>query len=238
MRAGLSRLKETSMLLHIPQVLNAAQLQDIRKALNQGDWVDGKQSSGAQAAQAKQNRQLSTACTQFDALSGLVANALNKHPLFIAGVLPLHTLPPMFNRYENGGCYGNHTDNSLQANQQTGQKVRTDVSVTVFLNPPEEYEGGELVIEDHFGAQEIKLDAGDAIAYPSTSLHRVEPVTKGCRFASFLWIQSLIRHHGQRAMLFDLDMTIVKLRHQLGDTPEVLALTNHYHKLIQQWAET
>jgi len=226
------------MLLHIPQVLTPDQLREIRSTLDQGEWVDGRQSSGAQASQLKQNRQLSTACRQFNALSAQVAKALNQHPLFISGVLPLHTLPPMFNRYEQGGNYGNHTDNSLQANRLTGQKVRTDVSVTVFLNAPGDYEGGELVIEDQFGLQEIKLDAGDAIAYPSTSLHRVEPVTKGCRLASFLWVQSLIRQNTQRAMLFDLDMTIVKLRNQLGDTAEVLALTNHYHKLIQQWAET
>ena len=163
--------------------------------------------------------------------------ALQQHPLFVSAVLPNTVLPPMFNRYESGGNYGNHIDNAIQTNRFSGQQVRTDVSTTVFLNDPEEYEGGELVVEDSYGTHEVKLDAGDAIVYPSTSLHRVEPVTRGVRIASFLWTQSLVRDAWRRSMLHELDMTILKLRHLHGDTAEVVALTGHYHKLLQQWAE-
>lgn len=226
------------MLLHIPKVFSAEQVTDIRHTLLKSSWIDGRNTSGPQAAAQKQNRQMDTACAEFACLSQLVADALNRHPLFMAAVLPRHVLPPMFNCYEGGENYGNHIDNTVQTNRFNGAKIRTDVSTTLFLSNPDEYDGGELVIEDSYGTQEIKLDAGDAIVYPSTSLHRVEPVTRGTRFASFLWSQSLVRNATQRAMLFDLDMTIIKLRHQLGDTAEVTALTGHYHKLIQQWAET
>lgn len=226
------------MLLHIPQVLTATEVADIRQVLDTEGWVDGLRSSGAQAANVKRNLQLDTASPVFAPLSQRIAQALQRHPMFVSAVLPRHMLPPMFNRYEGGGHYGNHIDNTIQTDRFTGQKVRTDVSTTVFLSDPDEYEGGELIAEDSFGAHEVKLDAGDAIVYPSTSLHRVEPVTRGVRVASFLWTQSLVRDAGRRSMLFDLDMTILKLRHGLGDTPEVVALTGHYHKLLQQWAET
>lgn len=226
------------MLLHIPQVLTPSEVAEIRQVLDTQGWVDGLRSTGPQAANVKRNLQLDVSSPVFTSLSQRIAQALQRHPLFVSAVLPATMLPPMFNRYEGGGHYGNHIDNTIQTDRFSGQKVRTDVSTTVFLSSPEEYEGGELIAEDSFGTHEIKLDAGDAIVYPSTSLHRVEPVTRGVRVASFLWTQSLVRDAWRRSMLFDLDMTILKLRNQLGDTAEVVALTGHYHKLLQQWAET
>lgn len=226
------------MLLHIPQVLTATEVAEIRQTLDTQGWVDGLRSTGPQAANVKRNLQLDTASPVFAPLSQRIAQALQRHPLFVSAVLPNTMLPPMFNRYEGGGHYGNHVDNTIQTDRFSGQKVRTDVSTTVFLSAPDEYEGGELIVEDSFGTHEIKLDAGDAIIYPSTSLHCVEPVTSGVRVASFLWTQSLVRDAWRRSMLFELDMTILKLRNQLGDTAEVVALTGHYHKLLQQWAET
>mgnify|MGYP006188629979 CR=1 FL=1 len=224
------------MLLHIPQVLTPAEVAGIRQTLDTQGWVDGLHSTGPQAAQVKHNLQLDAASPVFQPLSQRIAQALQRHPLFASAVLPAHMLPPMFNRYEGGGHYGNHIDNTLQTDRFTGQKVRTDVSTTVFLSATDEYDGGELIVEDSFGTHEIKLDAGDAIVYPSTSLHRVEPVTRGARVASFLWTQSLVRDAWRRSMLFELDMTILKLRSQMGDSAEVVALTGHYHKLLQQWA--
>jgi PKHD-type hydroxylase len=223
------------MLLHIPQVLTATEVAHIRDTLDTQGWVDGLRTTGPQAAHVKRNLQLDTASPAFAPLSQRIAAALQRHPLFASAVLPAHLLPPMFNRYEGGGQYGNHIDNAIQTDRFTGQQVRTDVSITVFLSGPDEYDGGELIVEDSFGTHEVKLDAGDAIIYPSTSLHRVEPVTSGARVASFLWAQSLVRDAWRRSMLFELDMTILKLRHQLGDSAEVMALTGHYHKLLQQW---
>ncbi|MEO3714424.1 MULTISPECIES: Fe2+-dependent dioxygenase [Roseateles] len=225
------------MLLHIPEVLGKSEVQSLRRALDEAGWVSGLATAGPQAARAKDNEQLSPDSPAFLPLSERVAAALQRHPLFLSAVLPRHVLPPMFNRYQGGGQYGNHIDNALQTDRRSGQVVRTDVSTTVFLSEPEEYEGGELIVEDSYGTHEVKLAAGDAIVYPSTSLHRVEPVRSGARIASFLWTQSLVRDAWRRAMLFELDMTIVKLRGQLGDNAEVTALTGHYHKLLQQWAE-
>jgi PKHD-type hydroxylase len=225
------------MLLHIPQVLTSAEVADMRQTLDLEGWVDGLHTSGPQARGSKRNQQLDPASPAFGPLSQRIAEALHRHPLFVSAVLPHTMLPPMFNRYEGGGHYGNHVDNSIQIHRFSGQQVRTDVSTTVFLSAPDEYEGGELIAEDSFGTHEIKLDAGDAIVYPSTSLHRVEQVTRGVRVASFLWTQSLVRDAWRRSMLFELDMTILKLRQQMGDTAEVVTLTGHYHKLLQQWAE-
>ena len=226
------------MLLHIPEVLSQAEVAEIRHTLDTEGWVDGLRTSGPQASGRKHNLQLDADAPAFAPLSQRIAQALQRHPLFVSAVLPQHMLSPMFNRYEGGGHYGNHIDNAIQTDRRSGQKVRTDVSTTVFLNAPDEYEGGELIVEDSYGTHEVKLDAGDAIVYPSTSLHRVEPVTRGARIASFLWTQSLVRDAWRRAMLHELDMTILKLRYQHGDTAEVVALTGHYHKLLQQWAET
>jgi PKHD-type hydroxylase len=164
-------------------------------------------------------------------------DALKRHPLFVSAVLPKHILSPLLNRYEGGGHYGSHVDGAIHYDASRQSSVRTDVAVTVFLCAPDEYDGGELIVEDTYGAHEVKLPAGDAIVYPATSLHRVEPVTRGVRLASFLWAQSMVRDDWRRNMLFDLDMIIVKLRGQLGDSGEVVSLTSHYHNLLRQWAE-
>ena len=225
------------MLLHIPQVLSKAEVAALRTEMAAHDWVDGARTSGAQAAQLKHNLQFPADSPAFAGLSQRVADALARHPLFVSAAMPRHMLPPMFNCYRGGGQYGNHVDNALQRDRFSGVQVRTDVSTTVFLSEPEEYEGGELIVEDTYGEHEVKLAAGDAIVYPSTSLHRVEPVTAGARIAAFLWTQSWVRDAWQRKMLFELDMTILKLRGQLGDSEEVLSLTSHYHNLLRQWGE-
>lgn len=225
------------MLLHIPQVLSKAEVAALRTEMAAHDWVDGARTSGAQAAQLKHNLQFPADSPAFAGLSQRVADALARHPLFVSAAMPRHMLPPMFNCYRGGGQYGNHVDNALQRDRFSGVQVRTDVSTTVFLSEPEEYEGGELIVEDTYGEHEVKLSAGDAIVYPSTSLHRVEPVTEGARIAAFLWTQSWVRDAWQRKMLFELDMTILKLRGQLGDSEEVLSLTSHYHNLLRQWGE-
>lgn len=224
------------MLLHIPQVLSKQEVAQIRAELAAHAWGDGAQSAGAQAAERKHNLQLSTQSPAYAGLARQVAQALARHPLFASAVLPRQMLAPLFNCYTGGGRYGNHVDSAIQRDAQ-GNPVRTDVSTTLFLSEPEEYEGGELIVEDTYGEHEVKLAAGDAIIYPATSLHRVEPVTAGARIASFLWSQSLVRDAWQRKMLFDLDMNILKLRQQLGDSEEVLSLTSTYHNLLRQWGE-
>lgn len=225
------------MLLHIPHVLNKQDVAELTADLATHDWVDGGRSSGPQAAALKNNLQFPVESSAFAGLSQRIAEALSRHPLFVSAVLPRHLLPPMFNRYSGGGRYGNHVDNALQRDRFSGVQVRTDVSTTVFLSEPEEYTGGELIIEDSYGEHEVKLAAGDAIVYPATSLHRVEPVTQGARTAAFLWTQSWVRDASQRKLLFDLDMNILQLRRQLGDSEEVLGLTNTYHNLLRQWSE-
>ena len=199
--------------------------------------ADGRITAGSQSAQVKRNLQLPQSSPVAQELSALVEQTLRQHPLFFSAALPKRFFPPLFNCYEGGMNFGNHVDNALRYLPGTTDAVRTDVSATLFLSDPDEYDGGELVVEDTYGVHSVKLPAGDIVVYPSTSLHRVEPVTQGVRIASFLWTQSLVRDAWRRAMLFDLDMTILKLRQQLGDSPEVVALTGHYHKLLQQWAE-
>jgi len=225
------------MLLHIPQVLSTEEVAEFRQQLAQAEWVDGTATAGAQAAQRKRNLQLPADSVIGQQLSARIVAVLQRHPLFVSAALPARMLPPRFNRYEGGGTYGNHVDSAIHIDPYRQDRVRTDVSTTLFLSDPEEYEGGELIVEDNYGAHEVKLPAGDAIIYPSTSLHRVEPVTQGTRIASFLWTQSMVRDDWQRHMLFELDMTIVKLRRQIGDSDEVVALTGHYNNLLRQWAE-
>ncbi|MGE6696553.1 Fe2+-dependent dioxygenase [Hyphomonas sp. NPDC076900] len=225
------------MLLHIPDVLNGQELAILRNALSAADWRDGAATAGAQAARVKQNLQLPADAPEAKPMGEMVKAALLRHPLFQSAALPHTVLTPRFNRYEGGGHYGNHVDSALHTDPYTGISVRTDVSTTVFLNNPDEYDGGELIVEDTYGVHEVKLPAGDAILYPSTSLHRVEPVTRGARLASFLWTQSRVRDDARRGMLFQLDMTILSLRGKISDAPEVVALTGHYHNLLRQWAE-
>jgi PKHD-type hydroxylase len=224
------------MLLHIPEVLSKAQVVALRRTLDAGSWLDGTTTAGPLAAEAKNNLQFSTESPDYPALSQAIISALERHPLFVSAALPRRILPPMFNRYAGGNHYGNHVDNAIQADGRNGERLRTDISVTVFLSEPESYDGGDLIIEDTYGSHEVKLPAGDAIIYPSSSLHRVEPVTAGQRVASFLWVESLVRDAWQRNMLFNLDMTLIKLRGQVGNTDEIVALTGHYHNLLRQWS--
>lgn len=224
------------MLLHIPQVLNASQLAEIRHSLHNAPWQAGAKTAGAQAAKVKHNLQLPQNLPLAQHMAQQIKDALLANPLFVSAVLPKQLLMPLFNCYQQGGHFGNHVDGAIQYETITRLPVRTDVSTTVFLSEPDEYEGGELIVEDTYGSHDVKLAAGDAIIYPATSLHRVEPVTQGQRFAAFLWSQSMVKDNTQRQLLFDLDMTIVRLRQQLQDSQEVLALTNHYHNLLRQWA--
>jgi PKHD-type hydroxylase len=225
------------MLLHIPEVLTKQQVADMRRRLDEADWVDGQATVGPQGAQVKKNRQLLERSPVGQALGAIVLNALAANPMFFSAALPLRTVPPLFNRYEGGEHYGLHVDGAVRAVPGTSLSLRTDVSSTLFLCEPEEYDGGELVVVDSYGTHEVKLPAGDLIVYPSTSLHRVEPVTRGTRVCSFFWTQSMVRDDFRRGMLFDLDRNIQRLREKLGDCEEVVALTSHYHNLTRQWAE-
>lgn len=225
------------MMLHIPGVLTPDQVKYFRQRLAATDWIDGRASVGAQGAQVKRNRQVAEGSPLALELGDMVTRALTAHPLFFSAALPLRILPPYFNSYAGGEHYGLHIDGSVRVNSANMQSMRADVSTTVFLSEPEEYEGGELTVMDTYGAHEVKLPAGDAIVYPSSSIHRVNPVTGGERIASFLWTQSMVRNDGQRGMLFDLDQNIQKLRAQTGDSEAVVGLTGHYHNLLRMWAE-
>ncbi len=224
-------------MLHIPQVLTREQVADLRRRLDESDWVDGRNTVGAQGARVKRNRQLPDGSPLALELGQVVLDALARNPLFFAAALPLRTVAPLFNRYAGGEHYGDHVDGAVRQHGR-GQMLRTDVSSTLFLCEPDEYDGGELVVSDTYGEHEVKLPAGDLIVYPSTSVHRVQPVTRGERVCSFFWTQSMVRDDGRRAMLFELDRTIEALRARLGDCPETVTLTSHYHNLLRQWAET
>ncbi|NNP73171.1 Fe2+-dependent dioxygenase [Acinetobacter defluvii] len=226
------------MMLHIPEVLSKQQVLEFRKLLEDEKlWVNGKISAGAQAQHIKNNLQVDVQHDIYQNISTQILAALKQNLLVQSAGLPKHILQPMLNCYQDSGNYGNHVDNAVQLSSLTGQMIRTDVSMTVFLSEPDEYEGGELIVEDNYGCHEVKLDAGDVILYPATSLHRVEPVTSGKRIAAFTWMQSMVKDDWQRTTLFNLDMTIIKLRQQLGDSEEVLSLTHHYHNLLRQWGD-
>jgi PKHD-type hydroxylase len=225
------------MLLHIPNVLDHAQLMRMRAALEDADWADGRETVGPQGARAKRNEQLPDASPLRTALGREVLDALARHPLFHAAVLPQRVLPPRFNRYGGGGHYGSHVDGAVMA-LPDGSQLRTDVSCTLFLSDPEAYEGGELVINDLYGEHEVKLPAGDAIVYPSGSLHRVQPVTRGARLGAFLWAQSLVRDDGQRQLLLELDTAIRQLADGGADAGALLQLSGVYHNLLRRWSET
>lgn len=227
------------MMIHIPQVLSAEQVAAMRDALREADWQDGRHTAGAQAGEVKRNLQLPPRSELALRLGAQVSAALQAHPLFVSAALPHRVMHPLFNRYEGGGHYGSHVDGAVQTDRATASllRLRSDVSTTVFLSEPEDYDGGELVVEDHYGTHDVKLPAGDAIVYPATSLHRVEPVTRGARLAAFLWTQSMVRDDTRRGMLFDLDMAILRLRHTHGDSAELVSLTSHYHNLLRMWAD-
>jgi PKHD-type hydroxylase len=203
------------------------------------DWADGKITAGTQSEQVKNNRQLAEDAEASLAARAIVLDALGRSALFITGALPKKTYPPLFNRYDGASnAFGNHIDNSVRTSPISGAWVRTDLSATLFLSEPSDYDGGELVIEDTFGSQSVKLAAGDLILYPASSVHRVEPVTRGCRLAAFFWVESMVRDDAQRRLLFDLDMSILTLRQTDGDTPPVVKLTGCYHNLLRMWADT
>jgi PKHD-type hydroxylase len=223
------------MLLHIPDILDREQLRQLRAALDAADWTDGRETVGAQGAQVKRNRQLPDASPLRRQLGEVVLAALAKSPLYHAATLPLRTLPPRFNRYEGGGEYGMHVDGSVMA-LPNGEQLRSDISCTLFLSDPGDYDGGELIVSDTYGEHEVKLPAGDAIIYPSSSLHRVQPVTRGVRVAAFFWVQSLVRDDSRRRLLYELDATIQRLVATRADRDAVLQLTGTYHNLLRQWA--
>ena len=224
------------MLLTIPDVLTAQQVDACRAACASADWVDGAATAGFQSVKVKRNRQLPQNSPAARQMGQAVLAALQSNLLFNSAALPAHVFPPLFNRYEAGDGFGNHVDNAIRTVPDSGQTIRTDLSATLFLSAADDYEGGELVIDDIYGPRAVKLPAGHMVLYPATSLHRVLPVTAGVRLASFFWIQSFVRDDMQRSLLFDLDMSIVRLRQQAGESDITLSLTGVYHNLLRQWA--
>jgi len=226
------------MLLHIPDVLTPAQVAECRDALDKAEWTDGRATAGYQSQKVKNNRQLAENHPTAVRLGDMILGVLNRNPLFMSGALPMKVVPPLFNRYENSEAYGNHIDGAIRPIYGTPHRVRTDLSATLFLTAPEDYDGGELVMEDTFGAQRVKLPAGHMILYPGSSLHRVEPVTRGVRICAFFWIQSMVRDDAQRRMLFELDTAIQQLAVISPDQAPVMKVTNVYHNLLREWADT
>jgi PKHD-type hydroxylase len=226
------------MLLHVPNVLNADELAQLRQLMSKADWTDGKVTAGTQSAKVKRNIQLPETTADAEAARLIVLKALNRNALFFSAALPKKIYPPLFNQYRDGMDFGAHIDNAVRTHAISGVHVRTDISCTLFIADPESYEGGELVVEDTYGHQMVKLPAGDMVLYPGTSLHHVRPVTKGARLASFFWVQSMIRDDAQRTLLFDMDAAIVTLRQQVGDNAAVIRLTGNYHNLVRMWADT
>ena len=226
------------MLLHIPQVLNTDELRRARAILDAAPWVPGQVTAGRQAALVKDNEQLAQQGEHAKALRALVLPALDRNTLFFSAALPRRIVPPLFNRYGGEHArYGKHVDNAIRVNNELGQRVRTDISATLFLANPDEYEGGDLVIDDTFGEKRVKLAAGDMVIYPGTSVHRVEPVTRGHRLASFFWIESMVRSDEQRRLLFDLDTHLTRLRQLHDHDASLVGLTGTYHNLLRMWAD-
>nr|WP_313633837.1 Fe2+-dependent dioxygenase [Brevundimonas naejangsanensis] len=224
------------MLLHIPDVFTKAEVKAMRRTLDAGPWADGNMTSGHQSATAKKNQQLPEDSPQAREVSALVVQALNANPMFVSAALPHTIFPPLFNRYEGGGEFGTHVDNAIR--QRGDMRIRSDLSATLFLSEPEDYDGGELIIEEMYGAQSIKLPAGDLVLYPSKSLHRVTPVTRGARVSSFMWLQSLIRDDADRETLFRLDVAIQRVNLDKGPKDAaVIELTGVYHNLLRRWSE-
>jgi len=224
------------MILEIPEVLHAEELTQVRRVVESAEWADGRITAGHQGARVKDNQQIPAEHPAAREAGATILRALGGNPLFIAAALPHRILPPMFNRYSGGQQFGTHVDGSIRQ-LPDGTRLRTDLSCTLFLAGPEEYDGGELVIEDTYGAKSVKLPAGSMILYPSTSLHHVTPVTRGARLCSFFWLQSLVRDNHQRAMLFDMDIAIQRLGAEQPGHPSVVQLTGVYHNLIRTWAE-
>lgn len=225
------------MLLEIPQVLSASEVAEFRKALDAAHWVDGRVTAGPQSMRTKNNMQLPEDSPVAAELGGRILSKLERNALFLTGALPQRVFPPLFNRYEGGQSFGSHVDNAIRQVTGTPHRIRTDLSATLFLSGEDEYDGGELLIEDVYGVHSVKLPAGSMVLYPSTSLHHVRPVTRGARVSSFFWIQSMIRDDGQRTLLFDLDMAIQRVVQGDPDHPSAVQLTGVYHNLLRRWAE-
>ncbi len=225
------------MLVRIAAVLTAEEIQDVRARLAGAAWADGRLTAGYRSAAVKDNLQLLQSDPAAQEASGMVLRALERNATFISATLPHHVYPPLFNRYEPGMGFGSHVDNAVRQIPGTPHRLRTDVSATLFLSAPEDYDGGELVIDDLYGAHSIKLAAGDLVVYPAASLHRVQPVSRGVRDAAFFWIQSMVRDDGARTLLYDMDTSIRELTAQGADAPSLLRLTGCYHNLIRRWAE-
>jgi len=225
------------MVLAIPDVLNADQVLRARQIMNDAEWVDGRVTAGHQSALSKDNMQLPEGCQAGRELGAMVLSALENNPLFISAALPAKVFPPLGNRYQGGQSFGTHVDNAIRQITGTAHRIRTDLSATLFFSGPNEYDGGELVVEDTYGVKSVKLPAGHMILYPATSLHHVRPVTRGARLGSFFWVQSMIRDDGERTLLFDLDTAIQRLAAGGGDQAAAVQLTGVYHNLLRRWAE-
>jgi PKHD-type hydroxylase len=221
------------MLLPIPDVLTRDQVAQARRVLDRAEWVDGRVTAGHQSARAKDNQQIAEGSAEARELGDMILAALQSSPLFVSAALPLRVFPPLFNRYQGGQSFGTHVDNAIRQVTGTPHRLRSDLSATLFLCPPEEYDGGELVVEDTYGVHSVKLPAGHLVLYPASSLHHVRSVVRGARLASFFWIQSLVRDDAERALLFDLDTAIQKV----ADHPSAVPLTGVYHNLLRRWAE-
>ena len=226
------------MLVHVPEVLNGERLLECRRIVEGAPWVDGRVTAGHQSMRVKENEQIPEDDPAARKAGGIVMEALERNGLFVSAALPLKVFPPLFNRYQGGETFGNHVDNAIRQVTGTAHRIRTDLSATLFLTRPDEYDGGELVVEDTYGPHAIKLAAGDMILYPGTSVHHVRPVTRGVRLASFFWIQSMVRDDGQRTLLFDLDRSIIDLTQQMPDSESVVTLTAVYHNLLRMWADS
>jgi PKHD-type hydroxylase len=225
------------MLVQIPDVLTAEQVAHARRLLETAEWVDGKVTAGHQSARAKDNRQLPEGHPVARELGATILQALQRHPLFVSAALPLHVFPPLFNSYTGGQSFGNHVDNAIRQVPGTPHRIRTDLSCTLFFTGPDEYDGGELVVEDTYGAHSVKLPVGHLVLYPSTSLHHVRPVTRGARVCSFFWLQSMVRSDADRALLFDLDTAIQRLPQTAESHAAAVQLTGVYHNLLRRWAD-
>ncbi len=225
------------MLIQIPKVLTAEQVAQIRTELDKAEWVDGRNTAGYISQRVKDNQQVPDTHPIARELGQKILTLLEKHPMFTSAALPLKVVPPLFNRYSGQQNYGRHVDGAIRPVAGTPFRVRTDLSATLFLAAPEDYDGGELVIEDTFGQRRVKLPAGDLVLYPSTSVHKVEPVTRGTRYASFFWIQSMVREDSHRTMLFELDNSIQQLGRDMPQHPAVVQLAGLYHNLLRLWAD-
>jgi PKHD-type hydroxylase len=225
------------MIIAIPNVLNPEQVAAARQQLDAADWVDGRATAGHQAARSKDNMQLPEDSPLARKLGETIVAALERNPLFVTAALPQRIFPPMFNRYQRGHSFGLHVDNAVRQIRGTPHRVRTDLSATLFLSRPEEYDGGELMVEDNYGPQSIKLPSGHMVLYPASSLHKVQPITRGARVAAFFWVQSMVRGDSERALLFDMDLAIQQLNRDAPEHPSIVQLTGVYHNLLRRWAE-